>query len=109
MKNFVQPGDVLTLTAPYDRAGGQGALIGAIFGVAAGDVANGQEGEFRLVGVYDLEKVAAEAWNQGDAVYWDDSARLVTTVPTDNTPIGVAVAPAGSGSATGRVRLNGSF
>ena len=40
MKNFVQPGSTITLTAPYAVASGDGLLVGAIFGVAAGDAAN---------------------------------------------------------------------
>ena len=38
--NFKQPGEVLTLTAPYQRDSGQGALVGAIFGVALSTVAS---------------------------------------------------------------------
>jgi predicted RecA/RadA family phage recombinase len=36
MKNFVQPGNTITLTAPYAVASGDGLLVGYIFGVAAG-------------------------------------------------------------------------
>ena len=32
--NFIQPGDTLTLTAPYTVASGAGAKVGSIFGVA---------------------------------------------------------------------------
>ena len=54
MKNFIQHGKTVTLTAPYDRESGQGALVGSIFGVAAGDVLSGADGEFVLEGVFDL-------------------------------------------------------
>ena len=33
MKNFVQPGNTITLTAPYAVASGDGLLVGYIFGV----------------------------------------------------------------------------
>jgi len=36
MKNYVQPGNTITLTAPYAVASGDGLLVGAIFGVASG-------------------------------------------------------------------------
>ena len=36
MKNYVQPGNTITLTAPYAVTSGDGLLVGAIFGVAAG-------------------------------------------------------------------------
>jgi predicted RecA/RadA family phage recombinase len=34
MKNYVQEGDVLTLTAPYAVASGAGLQVGSIFGFA---------------------------------------------------------------------------
>ena len=109
MKNYIQPGNTVTLTAPYARNSGEGALVGATFGVAAGDVANGVDGEFALVGVFSLAKVSAQAWTQGAKVYWDNTAKNVTTTATSNTLIGVAVAAAANPSDTGLVRLNGSF
>ena len=36
MKNYVQPGNTITLTAPYTVASGDGLLVGSIFGIAAG-------------------------------------------------------------------------
>ena len=42
MKNFVQPGNTITLTAPYAVTSGDGLLVGAIFGVAAGTAAIGE-------------------------------------------------------------------
>ena len=42
MKNFVQPSNTITLTAPYAVASGDGLLVGSIFGVAAGAAALGE-------------------------------------------------------------------
>jgi predicted RecA/RadA family phage recombinase len=111
MKNYVQPGGTLTLTAPYAVTSGDGLLVGAIFGVAAGDGASGATIEAALTGVFDLTKIGSQAWTVGAKVYWDDTNKRCTTVATDNTLIGVAVeAVAGGASDTiGRVRLNGSF
>ena len=111
MKNYVQPGNTLTLTAPYAVTSGGGLLVGAIFGVAAGDVASGATVEAALTGVFDLTKIGSQAWTVGAKVYWDDTNKRCTTVATDNTLVGVAVeAVAGGASDTiGRVRLNGSF
>lgn len=108
MKNYVQDGDVLTLVAPYAVASGGGALVGAIFGVAANTVANGAEGEFCLIGVFDLPK-ANGAVTQGQKLYWSDANKNVTTTATNNTLIGVAATAAAAGDATARVRLNGAF
>jgi len=42
-------------------------------------------------------------------IYWDDAAKNATTTVGTNKLIGVATAAAANPSATGRVRLNGSF
>ena len=74
MKNYVQPSKTITLTAPYAVTSGDGLLVGSIFGVAAGTAALGEAVEATLVGVYDLKKVASQAWAPGDRIYWDNTA-----------------------------------
>ena len=111
MKNYVQPGATLTLTAPYAVTSGDGLLVGSIFGVATGAAASGATVEAALTGVFDLTKIGSQAWTVGAKVYWDDTNKRCTTVATDNTLIGVAVdaVAGGAGDTIGRVRLNGSF
>lgn len=111
MKNYIQPGNTITLTAPYDVASGNGLLVGAIFGVATGAALNGAPIEAALVGVFDLTKVASQAWVVGDKICWDNTAKEATKTTTGNTLIGVAIEAVGSGvdETIGRVRLNGSF
>ena len=111
MKNYVQPGNTVTLTAPYAVASGDGLLVGSIFGVAAGTAALGEAVEAALTGVYDLKKVASQAWAAGDKVYWDNTAKEATKTTTSNTLIGVAVVAVAGGASDiiGRVRLNASF
>jgi predicted RecA/RadA family phage recombinase len=109
MKNYVQPGNTMTLVAPYDRLSGEGALVGSIFGVAATTVLSGADGEFDVVGVFTLAKVSAQAWTQGALIYWDNTAKLCTTVSTSNKLIGTAASAAANPSGTGDVRLNGAF
>ena len=111
MKNYVQPGNAITLTAPYAVSSGEGLLVGSIFGVAAGTAALGETVEAALTGVYDLKKVASQAWAAGDKVYWDNTAKEATKITTSNTLIGVAVVAVAGGASDiiGRVRLNASF
>lgn len=111
MKNYVQPGNTLTLSAPYAVTSGDGLLVGSIFGVAAGDAASGATVETALTGVFDLTKIGSQAWTVGAKVYWDDTNKRCTTVATDNTLIGVAVeaVAGGAGDTIGRVRLNAAF
>jgi predicted RecA/RadA family phage recombinase len=106
MLNYVQEGETLTLAAPTGGvSSGDGMLVGDLFGVASYDALVGVDVEVALCGVFDLPKVSAQAWTQGAPVYWDDSAKLVTTTASTNTPIGHAVIAAADPSATGRVRL----
>jgi predicted RecA/RadA family phage recombinase len=104
MKTYVQEGRVVEFPAPYDRLSGQGAYIGTIFGIAAVDVLSGSPANFALEGVYDIVK-ATGAITAGAKMYWDDTAKNVTTTTTSNHLIGVATQAAASGDATARVRL----
>lgn len=98
MKNYVQPGNTITLTAPYAVASGDGLLVGSIFGVASGTAALGETVETALVGVFDLTKVGSQAWAAGAKVYWDNTNKRCTTVATDNTLIGVATEAVAGGA-----------
>lgn len=109
MKNYIQPGDTVTLIAPAVVASGAGVLVGSIFGVAAGAAASGAAVEVVTTGVFDLAKVEAQAWTQGARIYWDDTAKVATTTASTNKLIGVAVEAAANPTATGRVRLSGAF
>lgn len=110
MTNWVQDGDVITLTAPYAVLSGGGALVGSIFGVATADVANGAQGEFITEGVVTIAKTSAQAWaTVGLLIYWDDATKLATTTVATNKLIGTNLATAVNPSGTCAVRLNGSF
>jgi predicted RecA/RadA family phage recombinase len=104
---FSQPGNVLTLTAPYACASGAGAKVGAIFGVATAAVLISEEGEFATVGVYSLAKTSAQAWAVGERIYWDDTNKRCDTDSAVGMLIGAATAIAANPSSTGYVRLNG--
>jgi predicted RecA/RadA family phage recombinase len=107
MRNYVQPGNTVTLTAPTGGvASGDGVLVGTLFGVAAYDAAAGGEVEVELVGVFELAK-ASGAISEGQKTYWDATNKVVTTTATGNTLVGAAVRAAASGATTARVRLNG--
>ena len=107
MKNFVQPGENITVSAPYALASGAGALVGALFGVAANAAENGATVVLKTEGVFDLPKVGSQAWTVGAKVYWDNTNKYLTTTSAGNTLVGVAMAAVGSGAGetTGRARL----
>lgn len=107
MKNFKALGNALALTAPYAVASGNGALIGAIFGVAKIAIASGAKGPFEVVGVYELPK-DGNAIAEGVKVYWDNTNRRVTATATNNTLIGAATLARLAADTTVTVRLNGA-
>lgn len=103
--NFVQPGNVLTLTAPAGGVvSGAGYMIGDLFVVALHDAAEGAAFEGQCVGVWQLPRKSGEAWTEGAAIYWDGAE--CTTTATGNKLIGHAAAAAGDTAISGYVRLN---
>lgn len=108
MKNWVQPGDQLTIAAaPYAVTAGQGLQMGSIFGVAVGTAALGAAVEAQIEGVFTLTKQTAQAWTQGQALYWDNAGRQVTTTVATNKLIGYAAAAALAADTVGQVWLPG--
>ncbi|MCP3732015.1 DUF2190 family protein [Sphingomonas sp. MG17] len=107
MKGYIQDGDTITLTAPYDVVSGGGALVGAIFAAALQPVLSGKTGEFRRRGVMDLAKATGEAWTQGQKVYWDNTAKKLTTTSTSNTLVGAAAQAQASNDTVGRAMITG--
>lgn len=106
-QSLYQNGEIMDLAAPYQRNAGEGALMGALFGVAVNTVASAAVGQFSTVGVHKLAKATGLAWTEGALLYWDNTAKNVTTTSTSNTRIGCAAAVAASGDTVGYVRLNG--
>lgn len=108
MKNFIQTGDIVPVTAPAGGlASGAGVLVGSLFGVAIGPAAAGAAVEISTRGVFDLPKTGSGALAAGAKVYWDDTAKAATGTASGNSLIGVALAAAAADSANIRVRLNG--
>jgi predicted RecA/RadA family phage recombinase len=108
-KNFVQPGKQVTFPAPVGGVvTGVGVLIGAMFGVALTTAAAGLDFVAAMTGVWDLDKVAAEAWLVGDKIFWNDTLKKCTNAAAAGLRfIGTATAVAANPTNTGRVRLEG--
>lgn len=109
MKNYVQDGDVITVTAPYALTTGQGALVGSMFGVATNSAANGTAVEIIVEGVVTLTALSTDVAAVGARAYWDNTNRRVTTTVGSNTLIGVFTVAKASGDGTATVRLNATF
>ena len=106
MKTFIQPGDSLTVTAPYAVTSGQGVLIGALFGIAAYDAAISATVEIQTKGVFDITKEPALAISAGARVFWDNTNRRITTTATSNYQVGIATQAALAADGTVRVWTN---
>lgn len=111
MKNFIQKGECLDVNSPDDVKSGDLVFVGEIFGVASLDAKPGAPLILNTGGVWHLPKVAAEDYNVGTKVYFDQNDNLVTINQAGgaNPLIGVAVKTAYAGAATATVRLNASF
>ena len=108
MKNFIQTGNMITITAATDITSGDGVIVGSLFGVAAADAAAGENVEIGTLGVYELPKLSSAAFDQGDGVAWDSGTGKVVAPATGMFPIGIAIETAGNGTATVKVRLDGN-
>lgn len=109
--NFVQLGDVLTLTAPAGGVvSGQGYVIGSIFVVALVSAAAGLPFTGMAEGVFRMTKNAAgsgKAFTAGEAIFWDDgSNKRWDKTATGFFQIGVAVEAAATTATTVLVRIN---
>jgi len=109
MKNFIQPGDRITIPAPDTVVSGAMVVAGRLVGVAVHDAASGQPVTIARSGVFTLPKTSAQAWTVGQLIYVIPSTGNVTTANTSgNIPVGVAAAVAADPSATGQVLLFGA-
>jgi predicted RecA/RadA family phage recombinase len=106
MRNFIQPGDTLTVPAPTGGvlSGGM-VIIGSLIGIATATAAVGVPVAVKTTGVFELPKVSAQAWTIGVPIYWDGTAGNATTTSTSNTLIGYASEVAANPSSVGRVRI----
>lgn len=109
MKNYIQPGENITVIAGAAASSGDGVKVGSLFGIAAGDAEIGEMLTIVTEGVYEMGKVGTDDLSVGDAIYWRSSDGLVTSTASGNTKIGVAVTGAGNPSSSVQVRLNGTF
>ena len=108
MKNYVQDGEHITVTAPANVTSGQGVLVGDIFGIASHDALSGAQVTLVRHGVVSHAKTSAQAWTEGVKVYWDDGNSVFTTTASGNKLVGAAAAEAANPSATGNVLLDGA-
>lgn len=108
MKTYSQEAEIVEFTAPAGGVvSGTPYLIGSLLVVATHDAVATASFRGLVIGIADIVKVSAQAWTEGVKIYWDNSAKNMTTTAGGNTLVGVAAAAAANPSATGKVRLDG--
>jgi predicted RecA/RadA family phage recombinase len=112
MRNYKQPGDVLSFTAPLGGVvSGNLYLVGGLAVVAESTVAAGASFEGQAVGVFELPKTAGQLWTEGQKIYWDTMNFRADNSSMVGPLIGVATEAtsiAASPLSPGKVRLNGN-
>lgn len=105
MKNFVQKGDVIDVTAPAAVSSGDLVVVGSFAGVAQTDAASGDKVPCVCEGVFTLTKLSATTFAEGDLVY--SAAGVGNNVTATNTDqkVGVVVNAAVTGSTDVVVKL----
>lgn len=114
--NYVQQGEVMPKTvAGTAITSGQVVVTSNLVGISLGDYAAGETAQIALEGVWQVDK-AAEAFDQGDNVYWDANGNpagttagtgAATGTSTDNTLMGHAFAAVASNAGMMLVKLLG--
>jgi predicted RecA/RadA family phage recombinase len=104
--NFIQPGEVIDHTPGSAVSSGDVVVMGVRVGIALADIEAGAVGAVQVSGVFELPKLSTDVIAQGALVYWDTTPGEITVVVGSNVVAGYAVAAAGNGVTTCKVKLN---
>lgn len=107
---FIQPGDHLTFTNGSGGTldSGQPYLQGVMFGVVQNESLTTEIYTMKTEGVNLIAKDAAQAWTEGQRLYWDDTLKVLSTTATSGFfPVGIAAKAALAADTEGEIRLDG--
>jgi predicted RecA/RadA family phage recombinase len=109
MKNLIQPGNNLTLTAPAGGVvSGNAYLIGGLLVVAIISADAGEQFTAYSEGVCELPKEdSAAAFDEGDVAYWDDTAKEFDESAVGRYGAATVIAAAVAADKTVKVKLFG--
>lgn len=105
MRNLLSNGSQVRLLAPYALSTGDGVQIGSLFGVAAGAAAIGGLFDMIMVGEVRITAVSSDTGAVGTPMYWDNTARALTTTAGANMCVGVLTSAKTSGQTQATIRL----
>ena len=104
--DFVQEGSAVDYTPDADVGPGTVVVQGDLVGITKHDIPADTLGSIAVAGVFDVVKDSAVAISAGAKVYWDAVNSQAVSTATGNKLIGKAIAAAGAGTTTARVRLS---
>lgn len=108
MKNYIQEGDYLEITAGATIAAGDLVQFGSLHGVAVTDIANGANGIICTKGVFTLPKLtgaAGDACTAGGPVYFSSGSVSGSDSSGTRKLVGYSLAAANQAATTVAVRL----
>ena len=109
MKNHIQEGDYIEITAGSNIASGDLVQFGNLHGVAVTDIANGEKGNICLEGVFTLPKLtgaAADACTAGGPVDFSSGSVSGSDSNGSRKLAGHSLAAANQAATTVVVRLH---
>lgn len=106
MKNYVQPGNTITIPAPAGGVvSGAPVAVGSLRGFAAATAAEGDDVAIPRVGVFEVIKATGEAWAVGDKLYFNSANSNFTKTAASAVLFGFAARAAASGDTVGQIVL----
>jgi len=110
MKNFIQEGKCVQLTAPGGGVtSGTGYIVGGLFVVASHDADATEKFVGCTEGIYSLPKEATTVtFAEGEICYWDVADAEFNDSASGNYAVGTCVEAAGATDATVKVKLVGT-
>lgn len=88
---YAQEGKVINVTLEADVTVGDVVVFGDIVGVANVSGLIGELIGLSIYGVWEMTAKTEDVVTVGAKLYWDDTAKELTTTETDNTLAGLAV------------------
>lgn len=105
MKTLIGGDETVQITAGGTLTAGTGLLTGQLFGVPLTSAVSGDLVTLQIVGKVTLAKTSALQIDVGDAVYWDDTNKVVNKTSSAQKEVGIAISAAANPSSTVDVYL----
>ena len=103
MKNYINEGNLVRLTAPGAVSAGDVYEGVSRIGVYVDDAASGASAEVAFKGQYSLAALSTDTWAPGQALYWDAANDRLPDTIGSNIPAGIAGGTKTSGQTRARV------